>query len=233
VHDVDRLPLPQTQLTFGTRRRQIYGTNCTYTGYYDQAINGIRFYACFENEKDLYINFVYEIRDDVVFDGLDLPPLLLKKGVGILHCSYIEVNGGAILFSGDKQVGKSTQAALWEKYANATVLNGDRAGIYLDNGIYFADGVPFCGTSKICVNKKLPIRAIICLSQGKENHIQRLLPVEGYMQLLGQFAYYSRPADFNLISNLLQGLCENVPIYHYSCVKDESAVDTLKQELCL
>ena len=93
------------------------------------------------------------LRDVGIFEAIDLPSMLMKKGVGIIHCSFIEHNGKAILFVGDKQVGKSTQAALWNKYENTDTINGDRAAISYDNGIFYANGIPFCGTSKICKNK--------------------------------------------------------------------------------
>jgi hypothetical protein len=141
------------------------------------------------NNTELYINYPGELREVTVFEGIDLPSMLLEKGIGILHCSFIEYEGNAILFVGDKQVGKSTQAALWENFRNADVINGDRAGIYYENGKFYAEGIPFCGTSKICKNKKLPLKALVCLSKGLRNEIKRLNAVEGVMKIIGKFTY--------------------------------------------
>jgi hypothetical protein len=180
----------------------------------------------------LYISFYKETNEFLVFEGLRLPELLLSKGIGILHCSFIEVDGQAILFAGDKQVGKSTQASLWEKYGGATVINGDRAGLFIKNGIVTAGGVPYCGTSGICKNKHLPLKAIVCPSKGTENRLQKISPMEGFMFLLGKFAYNTwNPTDVNIITDLISSIVENVPVYSYSCLKDESAVKYVSERI--
>lgn len=189
-------------------------------------------YACRVNTESLYISFYKQTNEFLVFEGLRLPELLLSKGIGILHCSFIEVDGQAILFAGDKQVGKSTQASLWEKYGGATVINGDRAGLFIKNGIVTAGGVPYCGTSGICKNKHLPLKAIVCPSKGTENRLQKISPMEGFMFLLGKFAYNTwNPTDVNIITDLISSIVENVPVYSYSCLKDESAVKYLSERI--
>ena len=189
-------------------------------------------FACRVNNEKLFISFRDEINEFLVFEGLRLSELLLSKGIGILHCSFIEVDGQAILFAGDKQVGKSTQAALWEKYASATIINGDRAGIFIKNGIATAGGVPYCGTSGICKNKLLPIKAIVCLSKGTENKLEKISPVNAFMFLLGKFAYNTwDKEDVNAITQLLTEVVEKVPVYSYSCHKDESAVKYLSERV--
>jgi hypothetical protein len=51
------------------------------------------------------------------------------------------------------------------------------------------------------------------------------------MQLLGNFSYHSTAESFQKISDLIVGICKNVPVYQYGCVKDKSAVELLKNEL--
>lgn len=189
-------------------------------------------FACRENYDKLYISFRDEINEFLVFEGLRLSELLLSKGIGILHCSFIEVDGQAVLFAGDKQVGKSTQAALWAKYSSATVINGDRAGIYVKDGTVTVGGVPYCGTSGICKNKQLPLKAVVCLSKGTENRLEKLSPVNAFMFLLGKFAYNTwDPTDVNAVTQLLTAIVESIPIYSYSCLKDESAVKYLSERI--
>ncbi len=189
-------------------------------------------FACRVNNEKLYISFRDETNEFLVFEGLRLPELLLSKGIGILHCSFIEVDGQAILFAGDKQVGKSTQAALWEKYSSATIINGDRAGLFVKDGIVTAGGVPYCGTSGICKNKQYPLKAVVCLSKGTDNKLEKLSPVNAFMFLLGKFAYNTwNPEDVNTVTELLTAIAERIPIYSYSCLKDESAVKYLSERI--
>ena len=189
-------------------------------------------YACRINNDSLYISFYKETNEFLVFEGMRLPELLLSKGIGILHCSFIEVEGQAILFAGDKQVGKSTQAGLWEKHGGATVINGDRAGLFIKDGRVMAGGVPYCGTSGICKNKLLPLKAIVCPSKGTENKLQKISPMEAFMFLLGKFAYNTWDmANVNTITDLLSSIVESVPVYSYSCLKDESAVKYLSERI--
>lgn len=191
-----------------------------------------RDFACRVSDGRLYISEEHQLNEYSVFEGLRLPELLLSKGVGILHCSFVEYEGQAILFSGNKQVGKSTQAALWEKYKKTLTVNGDRAGLYFKDNVLFAGGIPYCGMSDICENKNMPVRAIICLSQGTENTIKRLSFFDSFIALLGQFHYNTWDKNaVNNITSLASSIVENVPVYGYSCRKDESAVSFLENFL--
>lgn len=189
-------------------------------------------FACRVNDGRLYISEERQLNEYSVFEGLRLPELLLCKGIGMLHCSFIEYEGQAILFAGDKQVGKSTQASLWQKYKKALTVNGDRAGLYFKDKILFAGGIPYCGMSDICENKNMPVRAIICLSQGAENTIKKLSAFDSFIALLGQFSYNTW--DKNAVNNvtaLVSSIVENVPVFAYSCRKDETAVSFLEDYL--
>lgn len=189
-------------------------------------------FACRVSDGKLYISEEKQLNEYSVFEGLRLPELLLRKGICILHCSFIEYEGQAILFAGNKQVGKSTQAALWQKYKNTITINGDRAGLYFKDNILFAGGIPYCGMSDICENKNMPVRAIICLSKGNENTIKRLSVFDSFISLLGQFSYNTWDTDaVNNVTALVSSIVEKVPIFAYSCRKDESAVDFLENAL--
>lgn len=230
----DELP-PQTgnPVFISDRRKTFFdGRTKLYTAYYDTKKNRYVDYACKIDNSELYIKNTDRLGEITVFDSLDLPSILLKKKIGILHCSFIEYQGAAILFSGDKQIGKSTQAALWNKHLNAEIINGDRAALTVENGVVYANGIPFCGTSGICKNKKLPVRAIICLSKGKENVIKRLSGPEAFMSLIGKFTYEIRDEmQAETVADLTQTVAETVPVFYYSCLKDESAAAFLKNEL--
>ena len=234
VENVSYLPSKEGVRLFSEELHEVYfdGENRkTYSAFPVSRDESVDF-ACRVNNEKLYISFRDEINEFLVFEGLRLSELLLLKGIGILHCSFIEVNGEAILFAGDKQVGKSTQAALWEKYASATIINGDRAGLFIKDGKVTAGGVPYCGTSGICKNRQLPVKAIVCLSKGTENKIEKLSPLSAFMFLMGKFAYNTWDvSDVNSITGLLTEIVEKIPVYSYSCLKDESAVKYLSERI--
>ncbi len=235
VKEVESLPPKDGICLFNSELNSVYldgDVRKNYTAFWDNKEQRAKDYTCKINNETLYVSCPIETNEFHVFEGLRLPELLLTKGIGILHCSFIEVDGQAILFAGDKQVGKSTQASLWEKYGSATPINGDRAGLFIKDDKVFAGGVPYCGTSGICVNKQMPVKAIICLSRGTENALEKTSPMAGFMFLLGKFAYNTWDSKaVNAVSDLLTTIVEKVPIYSYSCVKDESAVKYLSERI--
>ncbi len=166
-----------------------------------------------------------------MWSSISLAQLLLAQNAFFMHSSFISVNGKAILFSANSGTGKSTQAALWEKYRGAEIINGDKAGVLVENGVY-ACGVPFCGTSGICKNKVLPLGAIILLAQAPENKIRRLSGVEALQGIL-QNVYLDllEPNEQSKIFNLLITLLGSVPVYSLECTPDEKAVETLENAL--
>lgn len=230
----DELPPKTGEAIHVSDRRRVYfdGRTKLYTAYFNTKKNEYIDYACKIDNSELYIRSTDRLGEITVFDSLNLPAILLEKGTGILHCSFVEYEGCAILFSGDKQVGKSTQAALWAECFGAETVNGDRAALTAENGVLYANGIPFCGTSKICKNKKLPVKAIICLSKGSENIIRRLSASDAFMSVIGKFTYDTwdnKAAE--KIADLAQTVAESVPVYAYSCVKDKSAAEFLEKEL--
>ena len=64
----------------------------------------------------------------VVLESAGLFDILADAGMLVLHSAYIVTRQGeGILFSGPSGIGKSTQAALWQRYGAAQTVNGDRA----------------------------------------------------------------------------------------------------------
>ncbi len=230
----EELPAKSGKEIYVSDRRKVYydGKTKLYTAYFNLKEDKFVDYACKINNSELYIKNTDRLGEIPIFDSLNLPAILLEKGAGIMHCSFIEHQGSAILFSGDKQVGKSTQAALWNKYRNAEIINGDRAAITVENGKIYSNGIPFCGTSRICKNKKLPVKAIIFPSKGTENKLEKLSVAKAFMLLVGKFSYDIWDENaFKTVADIAQKVAESIPVYSYSCLKDISAVEVLEKEV--
>ena len=150
----------------------------------------------------------------------------------VLHCAYMQRDGEAILFSAPSGTGKTTQATLWETHRGTRVVNGDKSLLAKRDGRWTANGWPVCGSSQVCHNESMPIRAIVMLSQGKENTITKLSPFQAFSQLYSQVTvnFWNRLAQQRAM-DLIEDLVTNVPVYHLSCTISEEAVETLEREL--
>lgn len=150
----------------------------------------------------------------------------------ILHSSFINWKNKGILFSAPSGTGKSTQADLWNKYENAEIINGDKAGIRKIDNKWIAYGLPFAGTSGIYKNKKAEISHIIILKQGKENKLTKLSPREAFIKIYSETTLHTWDEQYqeNII-NMITDLVQNVRIYQYECLPDKSAVEFLKKQV--
>ncbi len=157
---------------------------------------------------------------------------LMQADGGTIHASYISHKGRGILFAAPSQTGKSTQAELWQRYAGAEILNGDRALVFCRNGQWYAGGYTACGSSCICRNESYPLSAIVFLEQGKENVIRPTTARERIHGLLaGMETFHWSVEDMDLALALATRIGAEVPIVHFSCRPDEDAVYTLERYL--
>ena len=199
-----------------------------------------KYYALRKVRKDnpshhkIFIPREYEgkIWTRLVFSLINFDDIAAMMNASVFHASFIEYEGSAILFTAPCGTGKSTQAALWEKYQGAEIINGDKVLIYKDNEKFYAAGLPFSGSSDICKNKILPVKAIVRLSQAKANTIDRLTGINAYKAVF-EGCYHSKwSADFNKItSDVAVSFAGNVPVYHLACLPDKDATEVLKNEL--
>jgi hypothetical protein len=167
-----------------------------------------------------------------VLTAMEAEHLIIKNNGFLLHASCIEVNGEAILFTAPSGTGKTTQASLWARYRGAEIINGDRIAVCRGISGFEARGVPFAGSSGISKNKKMPLRAIICLAQAKETTIARLVGFRGFQKIWEGCGVYtwSRP-DITRCSETVQRLLNEVPVYYMPCTPDKAAVAALEDVL--
>jgi len=219
---------------------EVYG-NDEIIQWYNSYPHTLGEYSCLierknSNKRELYI---YPSKEKCyphmtqVFKNINIQGALLKEKILILHSSFIiNNNDDGILFTAMSGVGKSTQASLWEKYQGAEIVNGDRAAIGEKNGKVYAYGLPFCGSSKICKNKEVPIKAIVVLEQSKYNFVRNLSYKEAFKVLLGQVAINRwNKNEMILAMNYIENLIQSVPIVKLSCLPNEDATKVLKEFL--
>lgn len=192
-------------------------------------INSNKINTCYFNHS---LKNDYSMNADWFFGLCGLHRALLQKRAPILHASYIDYDGRAILFAAPSQTGKSTQANLWEEYAGAEIINGDRVLLRKKDGIWNAYGYPCCGSSKICINRTLPIAAIVILKQGSEN---RVIPMEASDKIRSLVAgievYRWDLEEVEQSLDVAQEIISEVPVVQLVCRPDADAVRVLKEYL--
>lgn len=166
-----------------------------------------------------------------VLEAAGLFDIFADAGMLVLHSAYIVTPASeAILFSGPSGIGKSTQAALWEQFGGARIVNGDRA--LLDTGKKTANGIFYSGTSGICRNVTAPIRAIVLLGQSDENRVSVPSPQAAFASVLSQCAYYAWDTLSAIrMTECAARLVSNVPVLRFDCLADASAVSMLQERL--
>ncbi len=157
---------------------------------------------------------------------------LMTKGAIVLHASYVDIGGKALLFLGPSGTGKTTQAELWRKHENACIVNDDRALLRKCDGQWKAYGFPCCGSSRVSLDRTLPVCALVVLRQGAEDKIDSPSPARKVCALTAATEVYpwdSWEVEQAFIS--AQHLMEDVPVLQYTCTKNYSAVSVLKAYL--
>lgn len=212
---------------------QVYMTGGREAWYYTFP-DGTVYAACLE-ESDNHFSIWYSkdflsyLRGNTTLFYLSaLEYRMIRRGDMILHASSILDRARAILFSAPSGSGKSTQASLWQRCRRCRLVNGDRVLLHRQNGSWLACGWPMAGSSGVSTSYRSPIRALILLDQASKNTACRLSPREAWD--LARNEIVLRPwdsMDRSLTGDLLLDFCRNIPVYSYSCRKDESAVDTL------
>lgn len=99
---------------------------------------------------------------------------LAKKCIGF-HGVTVICKDKAVILSAPSGTGKTTLAKLLQRTCEAAVVNGDFALLSFDPvyGLMF-EPTPFCGSSGVCHNVRLPIDQIVFLEQGKTNEFKSL-----------------------------------------------------------
>lgn len=159
---------------------------------------------------------------------------LLDDNILLFHCSAIEIDGKAYLFTAPSGTGKSTHTRLWREVFGdrVTMINDDKplVSIPVENSdedtcgdnirVY---GTPYAGKDGLQTNRSAPVAAIVILHQAKENTIDRMESKSAYPTLLNQT--YRRNDPEGMIKTLeLVGQLAKLPVYSLGCTISKEAV---------
>ena len=99
-------------------------------------------------------------------------------------------------------------------------------------GQTYAYGAPWKGSSPYCLNRKVPVKAVVALRQAKENSIQKLdslACMEYFMPHL--FLPHWDQTCLNRALDTFDQILRNVPVYLLKCRPDEDAVLLTKEQI--
>lgn len=158
--------------------------------------------------------------------------LLLREHRLFLHAACVDTPLGGLLFSGPSGIGKSTQAGLWQQYAGARQINGDRPVLQKTGDGWRAWGSPYAGSSHCFVNESCPVRAVVLLRQAPQCSLRRLSGAEAFRGVFAGTTANSWDRECVLLAcQLTEELIADIPVYQLSCTPDAAAVDLLRAEL--
>lgn len=188
---------------------------------------------------EIYFNpaYMHLLSADTIFHSLlALEKHLVLRNSFVFHCSYLEFEGKAILFSGPSGIGKTTHTNLWCQYLpeKAKVLNGDKCLLSREGDTFYANGWPICGTSGICHNERREVRAIVLLQQAPDNHLIIEKKVLTFRRVLEQLTvnYWNREFT-DAAMTFTESLVSTLPCLTYGCNISREAVGTLYQKLIM
>lgn len=176
---------------------------------------------------------------------------LLDKDIILFHCSALEMDGKAYLFTAPSGTGKSTHTRLWREVFGdrVTMINDDKplltipvnhlqdatsdvtmSGKSISGEDIRVYGTPYGGKDGIQTNTSAPVAGIVILHQAKENSIRRMDAREAYPTLLNQTYRKKEPTAMMKTLELVDRLAQ-LPVYSLGCTISEEAVMLAYQTL--
>lgn len=142
-----------------------------------------------------------------------------------MHASLVDKSNKGLMFLGPSGIGKTTQAELWMKYRDAEIINGDMVFVKQEEDCFLGCGSPWHGSSPYCLNRQVPLAAMIVLKQSSENSIRRLSEFEMVSVVMNSVFFPTWYKEgHEAACKTLDGLLKQVPVYELSCRPDEEAV---------
>lgn len=159
---------------------------------------------------------------------------ILEKYNGFfLHCSCLEKDGEAYIFTANSGTGKSTHARLWREVFgdSVTMINDDKPIVRYIDGKFYIYGTPWNGKHSLSNNIKAPIKAIYYLHQAKENKVERCDGISAISKLLSQTVLPDNKAVMNNLLNMLEKMVSTTPMFDLYCDISKEAVFTALNSL--
>lgn len=178
-----------------------------------------------EGAKGLEQDFSYFLGNYIISNKI-----IYHRGF-VIHASSVSCSGKGIAFTAPSGTGKSTHAAMWKRYYNASILNDDCPIIKIENSnVATIHGTPWSGAGNKAMQSSSPLSMIVILEQSDRNSIRDLTTEEAIPLLLPRiFLPYQNPALMDLVLPNIERVVKTVPKYHLKCRANREATELVYQ----
>ncbi len=149
---------------------------------------------------------------------------LRQENVFLFHCSAIEMDGKAYLFTAPSGTGKSTHARLWRETFGDRVrfINDDKPLLRLKDGEITVFGTPWAGKDKLHSNTCAVVAGVVIIQQALENSIRKLEAREAFPLLLNQTHRATEAMGMKSTLDFVWELA-SLPVYNLNCTISKEA----------
>jgi hypothetical protein len=148
----------------------------------------------------------------------------LCRGGCVIHASAVRLDGKAVAFSAPSGVGKSTHAALWEKYFSADIINDDSPLVSFEGEKAFLYGTPWSGKSDKNMAVKAPLSAVFFLCRAKKPAVLTLSDCEKAFRIIKELPVPPVGSFADKYAAFSERLIKAAPMYILNCdISKESA----------
>ncbi|MBQ8057316.1 MAG: hypothetical protein IJ275_03145 [Ruminococcus sp.] len=187
-----------------------------------------------EYEKSIAIEDIPEPYYELTAILRSICEIILDKYNGFfLHCSCLEYEGKAVIFTAKSGTGKSTHTRLWREILGdkVTMINDDKPIVRYLNREFIIYGTPWNGKHSLSNNIKAPIKAIYYLHQAEENRVVKCDPISSISKLLSQTILPDNTENMHSLLSMLERLVTDIPMFDLYCNISEDAVHTVLNSL--
>lgn len=158
--------------------------------------------------------------------------ILVERHALVLHASYVEREGMALLFSAPSGTGKSTQAHFWKEERGCRIINEDRVVLFKQEGVWYAGGCWSMGGARLTANVTRPLDTLVLLQQGREDRAETIRPSEALRRLIPQCAYTAEDGVMRQeVITILCDLLSDTRVVSYACMNHPDSVGDLEKVL--
>lgn len=154
---------------------------------------------------------------------------VLNRHACVLHGVVMEYQGRGILVLARAGTGKTTHTRMWRD-RNALIINGDRCLCRKQDGVWYAYGMPWSGSSGEYINRRVPVSCIVNLNRGEVNTVKPMPLYDRTICLMQRIFAPAWPGELQTRAfDLCDELAAEIPMLDFYCRPDPESVDVLEK----